>query len=432
MSKYDSYKDSGIDVLGDIPSNWITTKFKFQHIEKDEKVGEKSGDYNLLSLTKKGVILRDVESGKGKFPESFDSYKIVRKGDLIFCLYDIEETPRTIGLSDLDGMITGSYKIFKTKDVVPKFTYYTFLVIDDVKGLKPYYTGLRNVVRPETFKSLPFNIPTLNEQQQIVEFLDTKTELIDSLIEKTESKIELLKEKRTSLINETVTKGLNPNVEMKDSGVEWIGEIPSHWYLNKVGHNTYVKGRIGWKGLRSEDFKEVGPYLITGTDFNKDGTINWENMYHVEQWRYDEDPFIQLQDHDVLITKDGTIGKVVYVGNLKGQTCLNSGIFLTRPTNNEYKSRFFFWLLNSNVFKVFVDYNSGGSTIQHLYQNVFVKFKFPIPPIIEQQQIIEYLDEQTGIIDKTISNEQKRIELLKEYRQSLISEVVTGKRKVTN
>ena len=101
----------------------------------------------------------------------------------------------------------------------------------------------------------------------------------------------------------------------KDSGVEWIGEIPSRWYLNKVGNNTYVKGRIGWKGLRSEDFIDEGPFLITGTDFNKDGSINWENMYHVDQERYDEDPFIQLQDHDVLITKDGTIGKVVYVGN---------------------------------------------------------------------------------------------------------------------
>lgn len=169
---------------------------------------------------------------------------------------------------------------------------------------------------------------------------------------------------------------MNRYQSYKSSGVEWIGDIPIHWGFNKVGNNTYVKGRIGWKGLRSEDFIDEGPYLITGTDFNKDGTINWEQMYHVNQERYDEDSFIQLKDNDVLITKDGTIGKVVYVGNLRGQTCLNSGIFLTRPTNKDYISRFFFWVLNSNVFKIFVDYNSGGSTIQHLYQNVFVNFKF--------------------------------------------------------
>jgi type I restriction enzyme S subunit len=274
--------------------------------------------------------------------------------------------------------------------------------------------------------------PPLSEQTQIVSYLDRKTEGIDNLIQTKVRKIELLKEYRTSLISKVVTKGLNPNVEMKDSGVEWIGEIPSHWYLNKVGNNTYVKGRIGWKGLRSEDFIDEGPFLITGTDFNKDGTINWEKMYHVNQERYDEDPFIQLEDNDVLITKDGTIGKVVFVGNLKGTTCLNSGIFLTRPTNNEYLSRYFYWMLLSNVFKVFVDYNSGGSTIQHLYQNVFVNFKFPIPPLSEQTQIVSYLDEQTQLIDKNIQTEEKKIELLKEYRQSLISEVVTGKIKVCN
>jgi type I restriction enzyme S subunit len=427
MNLYPSYRDCDLFWIDIVPTHWSKTKNKHIFIEKDSTVGEHWENYPLLSLTKKGVILRDMESGKGKFPESFDNYKVVDTNDLIFCLYDIEETPRTIGFSELNGMITGSYKIIECKDVNTKFIYYYYLNIDDFKGLKPYYTGLRNVVRPETFRGLQINLPPLPEQTQIVSFLDTKTQKIDELIEKTEQKIELLKEKRTSLINHCVTKGLNPNVGMKDSGVEWIGEIPSHWILNKVGNNTYVKGRIGWKGLRSEDFIDEGPYLITGTDFNSDGTINWNNMYHVDQQRYDEDPFIQLKDNDVLITKDGTIGKVVHVGNLKGQTCLNSGIFLTRPTNNQYVSRFFFWMLKSNVFKIFVDYNSGGSTIQHLYQNVFINLKFPIPPLEEQTQIIEYLDDQTQKIDTTIEKETQRIELLKEYRQSLISEVVTGK-----
>jgi len=211
----------------------------------------------------------------------------------------------------------------------------------------------------------------------------------------------------------------------KDSGVEWIGDIPKYWYLNKVGHNTYVKGRIGWKGLKSDDFIDEGPYLITGTDFQSDGSINWEKMYHVDQKRYDEDPFIQLKDNDVLITKDGTIGKVVYVGNLRGETCLNSGIFLTRPTNEEYISKYFFWVLKSNVFKIFVDYNSDGSTIQHLYQNVFINFKFPIPPIPEQTQIVSFLDTKTQKIDELIKKTEQKIKLLKEKRTSLINHCVT-------
>lgn len=448
MERYDSYKDSGVEWIGAIPSSWeikknkhISSKQKFSIVDGPFGTQLKSSEYQDYGIPLVRIVNLSFE---GHFTEEGITYiseskyeEIIRSslkiGDVI-----IGKTGYTIGKVGVfpfdKGSISSScLKITPNTNMISsdliKYIYisdgFYREVLENSKG------STRDTINIEPFSNLQLPLPPLNEQQQIVSFLDTKTSLVDSLIEKTRRKIELLKEKRTSLINEVVTKGLNPNVDLKDSGVEWIGEIPSHWFVNKVGNNTYVKGRIGWKGLRSEDFKEQGPYLITGTDFNKDGTINWDNMYHVDQWRYDEDPFIQLQDNDVLITKDGTIGKVVYVGNLKGPTCLNSGIFLTRPTNNEYKSRFFFWLLNSNVFKVFVDYNSGGSTIQHLYQNVFVNFRFPIPPLSEQQQIVEYLDEQTQKIYRTISIEERRIELLKEYRQSLISEVVTGKLKVS-
>ena len=279
----------------------------------------------------------------------------------------------------------------------------------------------------DNFKSLRVLYPPRPEQEQIVKYLDEKTSQIDNLISITEKKIELLKQKRTSLINEVVTKGLNPDVELKDSGVEWIGKIPKHWFMNKVKRNTYVKGRVGWKGLKSDDFIEEGPYLITGTDFKPDGTINWENVYHVSIERYEEDPFIQLKYGDILITKDGTIGKVVLVNELPGLSCLNSGIFVTRPLKSEYLPRFFFHILNSSIFRTFVEFNSGGSTILHLYQNVFENFNFPLPPLTEQEQIVEYINTHTTEIDHLISIEQKRIETLKEYRQSLISEVVTGK-----
>ena len=427
MNRYDSYKDSGEEWVGKIPISWDVTRVKKHFNERNEKVNDI--DFPPLSVTKNGIFPQLDNVSKS---DNHNDRKRVCKND--FVINSRSDRKGSSGLSQLDGSVSLINIVLEPKSINPSYSEFLFKSKDFIeeffrngKGIhwdlwSTRYSELQNI-------KIPF--PPLSEQQKIVSFLDTKTSLIDSLIEKTQRKIELLEEKRTSFVNEVVTKGLNPNVELKDSDVEWIGKIPSHWFINKVGNNTYVKGRIGWKGLRSEDFKDEGPYLITGTDFNKDGTINWDNMYHVDQWRYDEDPFIQLQDNDVLITKDGTIGKVVYVGNLKGQTCLNSGIFLTRPTNNEYKSRFFFWLLNSNVFKVFVDYNSGGSTIQHLYQNVFVNFKFPIPPISEQQQIVEYLDEQTQLIDNTTSIEEKRIELLKEFRQSLISEVVTGKLKVT-
>lgn len=422
MRRYDSYIDSGIEVLGKVPSSWKKSKFKFQHFEQDERVGEDSTEYDLLSLTKKGIILRDIESGKGKFPESFDTYKKVKKDDLIFCLYDIEETPRTVGLSELNGMITGSYKIFNSKDVISKFTYYTFLVIDDVKGLKPYYTGLRNVVRPETFKSLPFFIPPLSEQQQIISFLDTKTSLIDSLIEKTHRKIELLKEKRTSLINEVVTKGLNSNLEMKDSGVEWIGEIPSHWKKTKVKYiSDVVRGSI----LRPVDeplyFDENGEW----TYLNISDVSKVEKFLNYGKLRLSElgsTKSRRVEPNNLIITGSGTVGKV-FINTIP--VCVHDGFIpiLNLKVNINFM---FYYLINPNLYVGIGKTNSQ----KNIYLDEVKEMDISIPSDTEQEKIVEYLDEQTGLIDKTISIEEKRIELLKEYRQSLISEVVTGKRKV--
>ena len=429
MKRYDSYIDSGIEVLGKVPSSWKKSKFKFQHFEQDLRVGEDSTEYDLLSLTKKGIILRDIESGKGKFPESFDSYKKVKKDDLIFCLYDIEETPRTVGLSELNGMITGSYKIFNSKDVIPKFTYYTFLVIDDVKGLKPYYTGLRNVIRPETFKSLPFFVPPLSEQQQIVSFLDTKTSLIDSLIEKTERKIDLLKEKRTSLINEVVTKGLNPNVEMKESGVEWIGEIPRDWEIKKLKHISDVRPSNVDKHIYEN---EIQVRLCNYTDVYYNETINSNSNLKKGSCNENEYEKFKLEKGDVIITKDSEtpddIGVPVYIEEtLENVVC---GYHLTMIKPISVTGKFIFRFIECDRTRRYFELSSNGVTRFGLGKSSIENLVLPIPSETEQQQIVEYLDEQTQKIDKTISIEEKRIELLKEYRQSLISEVVTGKRKV--
>jgi len=162
----------------------------------------------------------------------------------------------------------------------------------------------------------------------------------------------------------------------RDSGVEWIGEVPDGWEIKKIKHTTYVKGRIGWQGLKSDEFIEKGPFLVTGTDFI-DGEVNWETCYHVLEERYNEDPYIQIRENDLLITKDGTIGKTAIVKNLPDIACLNSGIFLTRSISEDYITEFMYWILNSVVFSKFIDYTKTGTTINHLYQNVFVDFAFP-------------------------------------------------------
>jgi type I restriction enzyme S subunit len=209
----------------------------------------------------------------------------------------------------------------------------------------------------------------------------------------------------------------------KPSGVEWIGNVPRHWTICRLKHNTYIKARVGWHGLNSADFKTEGPYCVTGTDF-KNGRISWDSCYRVTQERYDEDPYIQLRVEDLLITKDGTIGKTAVIHELPGPSTLNSGVFVVRPIR-DYISPYLFWVLNSSVFTEFVGYNSKGSTIIHLYQDTFYNLPLPIPPVIEQKAIVIYLDQKTALIDSTIRQKERLIELLQEERTAIINRAVT-------
>jgi len=212
---------------------------------------------------------------------------------------------------------------------------------------------------------------------------------------------------------------------MKDSGVEWIGEIPDGWEVKKIKHRCYVKGRVGWKGLKSSEFLIDGfSYLVTGTDF-KDGKVYWKGCYHIDKERYKEDPFIQLQDNDLLITKDGTIGKLAIVDNLDKPACLNSGIFVVRSLNDDFTTRYLFWMLTSDVFTKFNEYTSYGSTIQHLYQNVFVEFAFSFPTREDQTAIANYLDCKTAEIDELIAQKERLLELYEEEKTAIINQAVT-------
>lgn len=210
----------------------------------------------------------------------------------------------------------------------------------------------------------------------------------------------------------------------KPSRIKWIGEIPFHWEIWKIKFTSYVKGRIGWDGLRSEEFFENEyAYLVTGTDFIN-GLVNWETCYQITKDRYSQDKHIQLKEEDLLITKDGTIGKTAVVKKLNGYASLNSGVFVVRPLR-KYRSNYLYYILNSDVFKQFINITTTGTTILHLYQNIFEIFEFPIPTINEQLSIIHFLDFKTNQIDTLIANRQKQIELLFEQKTTIINKAVT-------
>lgn len=198
-------KESGIEWLGKIPAHWELLRNKIFITERDNVVGQDAYKYTLLSLTKQGVIQRDIESGKGKFPKEFDNYKIVESGNIIFCLFDVDETPRTVGLSSIDGMITGAYNVFSIKGINSQFYYYYFLAVDEAKALRPLYSGLRKVVKTERFAGLRIPVPPEEEQDAIVSYLQSRITFIDNYITKLKEEINYLQEYKQRLISDVVT-----------------------------------------------------------------------------------------------------------------------------------------------------------------------------------------------------------------------------------
>ena len=406
MRRYDSYKESSIHWVGKIPQEWGESRVKQYFFERNEKVSDI--DYPPLSVTKSGILPQLDNVAKS---DNHNDRKRVCHND--FVINSRSDRKGSSGLSELEGSVSLINIVLKPKNIFPKFSEYLFKSKDFVeeffrngKGIhwdlwSTRYSELQNIKIP---------IPPLSEQQQIVSFLDTKTSLIDSFIEKTQRKIELLKEKRTSLINEVVTKGLNPNVEMKDSGVEWIGEIPSHWNLSLVGRHFEIgRGRVISK-VEIGDNK--GDYPVYSSQTSNNGELGRINTY-------------DFDGEYVTWTTDGANTGTCFFRSGKFNTTNVCGMLSLR--NTPYSLPFLSYYLNQ-VTKPYVRIDINPK----LMNNMMSEIPLVIPPLPEQQQIVEYLDKQTQLIDKTISIEEKRIELLKEYRQSLISEVVTGKRKVVD
>lgn len=211
---------------------------------------------------------------------------------------------------------------------------------------------------------------------------------------------------------------------MKESGIDWIGQIPEEWVISKIKFTTQLNGRIGWQGLTSAEYKEEGPYLITGTDFYN-GAINFETAVHIDEKRWSEASQIQVENGDLLITKDGTVGKVAIISGLDDKASLNSGVLRIQPVD-EIDRKFLYLVLLSDEFWMWFNYtNSGASTILHLYQNVFDEFTFTFPSKNEQQKIADFLDKKTAQLDKVKALLEEQIQKLKDYRASLIYETVT-------
>ena len=431
MSSFEGYQEVDSYWYDQVPSYWGKTKNKYVFCQNKHVVGENWEKFTLLTMGKSGVKPRDMNGG-GKFPASFETYQTVEPNQLIFCLFDLDETPRTIGMSKDHGMITSAYDVFSTTEGNnSQFWTYFYQMIDDHKGLRPFYTGLRKVVKSETFMGIEVFSPPLEEQKLISRYLDKKTEQIDYLIEKIQKKIELLKEQRTSLINQCVTKGLDPNVEMKDSGVEWIGEIPKHWSLSRLDFLVSLFGRVGWKSLKSDEYVDDG-YVFLSTPNIKNKDIDFENVNYITKERYEESPEIMLEEGNVLLVKDGsTLGITNIVRSLPRPSTVNSSIGVLKIKSKDISPDFLYWYLSGHYIQNIIQRIKGGMGVPHLFQSDIKKFFVLLPSRDEQEIISKFVNKETSKLDLITEKHHERIRLLKEYRQSFISSAVTGKVLVT-
>ena len=426
MRRYESYKDSGVEWLGEVPSHWNLIPNKYIFKLRKNVVGKRSSEYDLLSLSLKGVIKRDMENPEGKFPAEFDTYQEVKEGDFIFCLFDVEETPRTVGLSSYRGMITGAYTIFETNNVDKKFIYYFYLNLDSDKRLKPLYKGLRNTISKETFFSFNTFIPPLSEQQKIAQFLDDKTAKIDQAVDLAEKQIALLKEHKQILIQNAVTRGLNPDVPLKDSGVEWIGQVPEHWDVKKLKYLAKLspsKSEITCNHEESCSFIPMEKLKLNTLILDEIKQI--KNVYSAYTYFRDEDLLI-AKVTPCFENKNFAIAK-----NLVNSIGFGSSeIYVLRAYNNLFNKFLFYRLQEQNFMEIAISKMSGTGGLKRVPSEFINNFQLALPPLCEQQKIADYLDTQTAKIDQAIALKTAHIEKLKEYKSVLINDVVTGKVRV--
>lgn len=437
MKKYPAYKPSGIEWIGDIPKHWEMIKLKYLG---KSLIGLSYQPEDIVEDETQGIlVLRSSNIQNGKLSLNDNVYVkskvkdniIVREGDILICSRNGSRSliGKNITISkELEGNTFGAFMtIFRTSYWNYLSKVFNSMIFTNQSGL--FLTSTINQLTQDTLNNfvVPF-IHNETERTEIVQFLDEKTEIIDKLISTKEIKIDLLKEQRTSLINQVITKGLDPDVKMKDSGVEWIGEIPEHWEITRVKYVTQIFGRIGYRGYTIEDIVNEGEGVITISPSNiqKDIFTLDTSITYLSYEKYYQSPEIMIFPNDVLLVKTGsTIGKTSIVPSNVPEMTINPQLVVLK--NIKIDNRFLYYQTTCDFFKISFFVEQTGSTTPTISQEKINNFPLVVPSKIEQQQIVEYLDNRTKEIDDLMSLEQKKIEVLKEYRQSLISEIITGK-----
>ena len=402
---YTEMKGSGIPWIGEIPCHWDIRRNKTVFSCEKEIVGENSANIQLLSLTTNGIRKKSVDDTSGKVPESYDTYQYVHKDNLVLCLFDLDCSAVFSGLSKYEGMISPAYKVIKCNDnIVPGYADYWFRSVFDGRKFKYLAKNIRYSLTYEDFSALTLPHPPLSEQSAIAAYLDTQCAKIDEIIAQAKASIEDYKQWKASIIYEAVTKGLDPNVEMKDSGIEWIGKMPAHWTAPALKHLCTMQAG---KNLISEQISTSGRYPVYGGN----GQRGYYSDYNVN-------------GNFLLVGRQGALCGNVHC--VSGKFWATEHAVVTTPSKIT-NIRYLYYLLIAMDLN---QYASNSAAQPGLSVGNILTVKTLLPPIDEQVRISEFLDNCCPRIDEVITEKQSLIDDLESYKKSLIYEVVTGKRRV--
>ena len=427
FKQYPSYKNSGVEWLGDVPEHWQQKPIwsLFKRIKRTNFPTER-----LLSVYRDyGVIPKDSrDDNHNRASEDLTPYQLVCANDLV--INKMKAWQGSIAISELRGIVSPAYYIYQPKaEYHSKYIHFLIRSAYYIQSYKNYSKGIRVNqwdLESEAFTHIDLLLPSLDEQQKIVAFLDTETTRIDNLIAKQEKLIELLEEQRKSIISHAVTKGLNPNAPMKDSGVEWLGEVPEHWMTPSSKHLLEIPITDG--PHETPNFVDDGVPFISAEAISK-GKIDFDKKrgYITPELNAIYSKKYSPKIEDIYMVKSGaTTGKVAMVETTETFN-IWSPLAVFRCNKNKVLPKFLLAVFNSSHFYDALVLNWSYGTQQNIGMGVLSNIEIPCPPLKEQAEIIQHLDAQNTKFDKLISTQSQLIEKLKEYRSSIISHAVTGK-----
>ena len=442
LKPYAEYKESGVPWIGRVPSDWRVerTKWIFRS-RKELNVGRRNT--NVLSLTLRGVVNNDPDSPEGMVPKDYATYQLFRKHDLVFKLIDLENIRTSrVGLVHEDGIMSSAYvRLAPSKSVNIRFFYFQFFDLYTRAVFNALGAGVRSTLGATDLGELRIAVPPHNEQAAIVRFLDHANRKIDGFIRAKRKLIGLLNEQKQAIIHRAVTgkdevrmvKDENGNssfilqpstLPKKPSGIPWLGDIPKHWEVRRL--RFCIVGKLSYGANAAAEFDNPDwPRYLRITDFNNDGSLRADTFRSLPPHVAKDYP---VEDGDILFARSGaTVGKAFLVRTEIEKACYAGYLIRARPNADVVLPTFLFAFTQSTAFACWKDAIFNRATIQNIGADKYANLIVPIPPIAEQQAILDFIEKDIAPLRTAIARTEREIALMQEYRTRLTADLVTGK-----